>query len=67
MYLMGQAFFSAQLLKRFKPRSIESVAIVTKMTQCCARCLSNMKGMRVVVCPPECWQAKLTAGLSNRE
>src|SRR5438477_12263047 len=28
MYLMGQAFFSAQLLKRFEPRSIESVALV---------------------------------------
>jgi hypothetical protein len=30
MSLMGQAFFSAQLLKRFEPRSIESVALVAK-------------------------------------
>src|SRR5947208_16901900 len=26
MYLMGQAFFSAQLMQRFRPRSVESVA-----------------------------------------
>ena len=30
MYLMGQALFSAELLKRFNPRSVESVALVTK-------------------------------------
>jgi hypothetical protein len=27
MYLMGQAFFSAELMKRFNPRSIRSVAL----------------------------------------
>jgi hypothetical protein len=30
MYLMGQAFFSAQLMQAFKPRSVESVALVAK-------------------------------------
>jgi hypothetical protein len=28
MYLLGQAFFSAQLMRRFHPRSVESVALV---------------------------------------
>jgi hypothetical protein len=27
MYLMGQAFFSAQLIQRYKPRSVVSVAL----------------------------------------
>lgn len=27
MYLMGQAYFSAQIMKRFKPKSIRTVAI----------------------------------------
>jgi hypothetical protein len=43
MYLMGQAFFSAQLIQRFGPRSIESVALVTKMTPCCVRFLNSTK------------------------
>jgi len=30
MYLMGQAFFSAELMKRFKPKSILSVALCLK-------------------------------------
>ena len=30
MYLLGQAVFSRQLMKPFKPRSIRSVAICTK-------------------------------------
>ena len=51
MYLMGQAFFSAQLLKRFKPRSIESVAIVTKDDAVLRLLFEQYEGMRVVVCP----------------
>ena len=30
MYLMGQAFFSAQLMRAFEPRSVESVALVLR-------------------------------------
>lgn len=30
MYLMGQAFFSREILKRYKPRSIKTVAICAK-------------------------------------
>jgi hypothetical protein len=53
MYLMGQAFFSAELLKRFNPRSIESVAIVTKDDAVLRPIFEKYEGMRVVVCPPE--------------
>ena len=60
MYLMGQAFFSAELLKRFNPRSIESVAIVTKDDALLRPIFEKFEGMRVVLCPPECLQAKST-------
>lgn len=30
MYLMGQVFFSAQLMRRFRPRTIEAVALVAQ-------------------------------------
>ncbi len=53
MYLMGQAFFSAELLKRFNPRSIKSVAIVTKDDSVLRPIFEKYEGMRVVVCPPE--------------
>ena len=53
MYLMGQAFFSAQLLKRFNPRSVESVAIVTKDDAVLRPLFEQYKGMRVVVYPSE--------------
>lgn len=53
MYLMGQALFSAELLKRFNPRSIESVAIVTKDDAVLRAIFEKYEGMRVVVCPPE--------------
>ena len=62
MSLMGQAFFSAQLLKRFEPRSIESVAIVTKDDAVLRPLFEQYEGLRVVVCPPECLQPKPTAG-----
>jgi hypothetical protein len=53
MYLMGQAFFSAQLLKRFRPRSIESVAIVTKDDAVLRPLFEQYQGMRVVVYPSD--------------
>jgi hypothetical protein len=54
MYLMGQAFFSAQLMKPFRPRSVESVALVAQDDSVLLRPLfEQYQGMRVVVCPPE--------------
>jgi hypothetical protein len=53
MYLMGQALSSAELLKRFNPRSIESVAIVTKDDAVLRPLFEKHQGMHVVVCPPE--------------
>jgi hypothetical protein len=53
MYLMGQAFFSAQLLKRFRPRSIESVAVVTKDDAVLRPLFEQYEGMRVVVYPSD--------------
>jgi len=52
MYLMGQAFFSAQLLNRFNPRSVESVALVAEDDEVLRPLFEQYPGMRVVVCPP---------------
>jgi hypothetical protein len=51
MSLMGQAFFSVELMKRFKPRSIESVALVSKDDAVLRPIFESYPGMRVVVCP----------------
>lgn len=51
MYLMGQALFSAQLMEKFKPRSVESVALVFKDDSVLRPLFENYPGMRVVVCP----------------
>ena len=51
MYLMGQAFFSAQLMRKFKPRSITSVALVTKDDSELRKLFERHRGMKVVVCP----------------
>jgi hypothetical protein len=53
MYLMGQAFFSAQLMRRFRPRSVESVALVTQDDAALRPLFEQYEGMRVVICPPE--------------
>lgn len=54
MYLIGQAFFSAQLMQAFKPRSVESVALVTKTDSVLRPLFVKHEGMRVVVCPSDC-------------
>ena len=51
MYLMGQAFFSAQLMQRFRPRSVESVALVAKDDEVLRPLFEQYAGMRVVVYP----------------
>jgi hypothetical protein len=49
MYLMGQTFFSAQLLDRFKPASITSVALCTRDDTVLRLLLEQHPGMKVVV------------------
>jgi hypothetical protein len=51
MYLMGQVFFSAQLMLRFRPRSVESVALVAQDDDVLRPLLEQYPEMRVVVCP----------------
>lgn len=60
MYLMGQAFFSAQLMQRFTPRSVESVALVAQDDDVPRPPFEQYPGMHVVVCPPE------VSGITNR-
>jgi hypothetical protein len=61
MYLMGQAFFSAQLMKPFRPRSVESVALVAQDDAVLRPLFEQYDGMRVVVCPPEVFAARRPA------
>jgi hypothetical protein len=49
MYLMGQAFFSAQLLERFKPTSVRSVALCARDDSVLRPLLEQYPGMQVVV------------------
>ena len=63
MYVMGQAFFSAQLMQRFKPRSVESVALVAQDDAVLRPLFEQYPGMRVVVCPPEV--SGLTSGTTG--
>ena len=52
MYLMGQAFFSRELLKSFNPKSIRTVAICSKGDEKMVR-LCKEQGIEVVVIPEE--------------
>ena len=49
MYLMGQTVFSAELVKRFKPRSGRSVALCGKDDAVLRPLLEAIPGMEVVV------------------
>lgn len=51
MYLMGQAFFSAQLIKRFSPRSVMSVALCNQDDPELRPLFEQYPNMKVVVCP----------------
>ncbi len=51
MYLMGQAFFSAQLMLRYKPRSIVSVALCSQDDSELHPLFEQYPNMRVIVCP----------------
>ncbi len=49
MYLMGQTLFSAELIKRFEPASIRSVALCAKDDSIMRPMLERFNGMEVVV------------------
>ena len=51
MYLMGQTLFSAQLVRRFKPKSVRSVALCTANDEILRPLLEKYKGMEVIVVP----------------
>jgi hypothetical protein len=53
MYLMGQVFFSARLVERFKPRSVLSVALVNQNDSVLGPLLEAHPGMKVVICPAD--------------
>jgi hypothetical protein len=54
MSLMGQTFFSLQLVKRrYKPRSILSVALCARTDSLLQAMLEDHEGCKVVVCPEE--------------
>ena len=64
MYLMGQTVFSAELMRPFGPRSIESVALCKADDDVLRPLLESHSGCRVVVCPPEI--CELTSRSSRR-
>jgi hypothetical protein len=51
MNLMGQAFFSAQLVRTFEPRSVVSVALCSRDDSALRPLIEQYPGMQVVVCP----------------
>jgi hypothetical protein len=51
MYLMGQAFFSVELMKRFNPKSIKSVAVCEKYDAVLGPLIEKYPGIEVVLCP----------------
>jgi hypothetical protein len=51
MYLTGQAFFSAELMKRFNPKSIKSVALCEKYDAVLGPILEKYPDLEVVLYP----------------
>ena len=51
MYLMGQAVFSAELMKRFNPRSIRSVALCERNDATLGPLLDAYPDVEVVIYP----------------
>ena len=50
-YLMGQAFFSAQLIHRFYPRSVVSVALCGQDDSVLRPLFEQFPNMKVIICP----------------
>jgi hypothetical protein len=53
MYLMGQAFFSAQLMQRFTHTQSSQLRWLPKTMMCCGPLFEQYPGMHVVVYPHE--------------
>ena len=53
MPLMGQALFSAELMKRLGPRSVRSVALCRLDDEVLRPLLESFPGLEVVVVPPD--------------
>lgn len=53
MYLMGQTLFSRELVLKFKPKSVLSVALCSKNDEVLGPMLEKHEGCKVVVCPKE--------------
>lgn len=51
MYLMGQTFFSAELMKRFNPKSVTAVALCEKYDDVLAPILERYPNIEVVLYP----------------
>lgn len=51
MSLMGQTLFSAELVRRLKPRSVQSVALCREADDVLQPLLEAHEGCKVVVCP----------------
>jgi hypothetical protein len=51
MYLMGQGVFSAELMKRFKPKSIRSVILCTQNDSVLLPMLSAFPNIEVIAMP----------------
>jgi hypothetical protein len=60
MYLMGQAFFSAALIREFDPKTIKSVALCKQDDSVMRELFERHDGMEVVVCPPEVFASSTT-------
>ena len=51
MSLMGHAFFSAQLIRRFNPRSVDSVVLCSQDDAVLRPLFEQYPNLKVVVCP----------------
>ncbi|MFO0426458.1 MAG: hypothetical protein ACK526_07830 [Planctomyces sp.] len=59
MYLLGQAFFSAHLMMKFKPRTIQSVALCRENDAILGPIFESYPNMKVVICPEDVWGPEL--------
>lgn len=66
MYLMGQAVFSAELIRRFGPRSVKSVILCTKDDSVLRPLLSPFVHVEVVVLAGEA-DGPIVGGTADRE
>jgi hypothetical protein len=65
MYLMGQAFFSAQLMQRFHPHSVMSVALCSQDDAVLRPLFEQYPNMKVVVCPQSKMASPHTAAVGG--